>query len=695
MYCQESSTKIFEKFTWKIENFSRLNDEKIYSEPFIICGYPWRINLRPKGKNGDDNLYIYLEAMQTSNMSEGWSRNVEFKILLYNQVDTNRTIVEEKCRVFEEIRNAIGYKFVKLSELQEPRNGYLVKDTCIVGAEVLVYNAKLEKPVKLEVPMSNLKTISPVDAELFSPTIEEVMNCNTVGKFEELCSDNCSLVERPRKRSRKFNDLAFAAFGRVLYFLKNGKVKDMNDKTCKELQVLWDELKKFKFDLTWLEPQVQYALVLKSFVEKAIQVEKLMDNIVLLVLEMARLKAKLAFVEVNVVIERDLLKTKGIKEIDLDSELVSGSREFGETEQEKSSVEKFEKFTWKVENFSRLKTGEVYSEPFVIGGYPWKICLLRDDVLDGGLAIYLEAVETANMSEGWSRHVKFKLVVFNQLNTSMTITNDFGDCEFNASESYFGFDDFNKLDKLRDPNKGFMVDDACIVGAEVYVRKSTNETRLNQAANFNASLTFGSQISHMEEEVQSQNQGFHFQYLKSFSPVSTLFCIEPTNLNDAEMFSPSNEELVDFSSVEQIEETDNLSLVEHLSKTSHNFADFAFAALGRVFYFLKNRKVRDMNEQGCKDLQVLWDELQKFKFEFTWIEPQVQYALGMKSYVEKALQLEKLKENIVALQLEMERLNAKLVGAEVSFDKEKDLLKAKGYEERDLDSELGCGSWRP
>jgi hypothetical protein len=40
-------------------------------------------------------------------------------------------------------------------------------------------------------------------------------------------------------------------------------------------------------------------------------------------------------------------------------------------EQEQSSVEKFEKFTWKIENFSRLKTDDVYSEPFVIGGYPW------------------------------------------------------------------------------------------------------------------------------------------------------------------------------------------------------------------------------------------------------------------------------------------------------------------------------------
>jgi hypothetical protein len=45
--------------------------------------------------------------------------------------------------------------------------------------------------------------------------------------------------------------------------------------------------------------------------------------------------------------------------------------EFGEMEQEQSSVEMFDKFTWKIENFSRLKTDMIYSEPFVIGGYPW------------------------------------------------------------------------------------------------------------------------------------------------------------------------------------------------------------------------------------------------------------------------------------------------------------------------------------
>jgi hypothetical protein len=39
---------------------------------------------------------------------------------------------------------------------------------------------------------------------------------------------------------------------------------------------------------------------------------------------------------------------------------------------QEESVDKFEKFTWKVENFSKYDPDtDVYSEPFLIGGYPW------------------------------------------------------------------------------------------------------------------------------------------------------------------------------------------------------------------------------------------------------------------------------------------------------------------------------------
>ncbi|MCI09905.1 ubiquitin carboxyl-terminal hydrolase family protein [Trifolium medium] len=55
-----SNTEIFEKFTWKIENFSRLNvDEMHSSEPFILGGYPWRILLYPNGNDKEEYTTTY------------------------------------------------------------------------------------------------------------------------------------------------------------------------------------------------------------------------------------------------------------------------------------------------------------------------------------------------------------------------------------------------------------------------------------------------------------------------------------------------------------------------------------------------------------------------------------------------------------------------------------------------------------
>jgi MFS superfamily sulfate permease-like transporter len=199
------------------------------------------------------------------------------------------------------------------------------------------------------------------------------------------------------------------------------------------------------------------------------------------------------------------------------------------------------------------------------------------------------------------------------------------DHEFNAKVSDRGSKSFMTLTELHDPINGFLVNDACIIGVEIFIRKSTHEKQVNQTVN----LT----VNDMEVETHSSSR-------------------------DAD-------------------------------------AELVFGLLGRVLYFLNNRKVKDMNEQACKELQDLWDELKKFKYDLTWLEPHVQSALGMKSYVERAMEVEKLKENVVVLKLETEKLEAKLVAAKLNLEVERDLLKGKGFKEMDLDSELGCGSWKP
>ncbi|GAU17575.1 hypothetical protein TSUD_341190 [Trifolium subterraneum] len=271
----------FETFTWKIENFSNLkNVKKIKSGSFILGGYLWRIVLFPKGnkkKRANNRLSIYLEALETANESEGWSRDTKFKLVVFNQLNTNMTIIRESKHDYNAKEVSWGCaSFMSLTELRNPENGFIVKGVCIVGAQVFVSKSNREKQVNQEVDL----TVSPVSIE-------------------------------PTKQVD-----AYTTLGRVIILLQTSKVKDMNEQDRKELQVLWDQLKKSNFDLTWLEPQVQSALGMKSYVEKALEAEKLKENMVYLELETERLKVKSVAAEANLNIERNLLKSKGFEEID-------------------------------------------------------------------------------------------------------------------------------------------------------------------------------------------------------------------------------------------------------------------------------------------------------------------------------------------------------------------------------------------
>ncbi|KAI5425180.1 hypothetical protein KIW84_031111 [Lathyrus oleraceus] len=345
-------------------------------------------------------------------------------------------------------------------------------------------------------------------------------------------------------------------------------------------------------------------------------------------------------------------------------------------EHKQSSIAKFEKFTWKVENFCCLEGEEVCSDPFILCGYQWRISLFprgnKLNKVDDNLSIYLEALQTSNMSKGWNRDVIFRLTVFNQLNTSMTVTKESSN-EFNACEDSLGFQSFMTFAELHYLKKGFIVNDACIIGAEVYVSNSIHEKPINQTANLTSSIAFGSLSGFTEVDVPTPKQEKG----------------QSQNLS----------ELMDFKGLGQIEK-DFVPLLEEVccqhpslivcqQKRSRTCREWAFTALGRVLYFLKTRKVKDMNDLACKELQIFWEELELFSFDLTWLEPHVQSALGMKSYLEKLEEAEKLKVNVDALELEMEMLKSKIASVEENLDAARDLLKAKDLEEIDLEAGLG------
>ncbi|KAK7392745.1 hypothetical protein VNO78_21192 [Psophocarpus tetragonolobus] len=289
----------------------------------------------PKGNNVDC-LSIYLDAGgNLANLPDNWNKFANFKLVLINQINNKRTITRELKHQFNAKEITWGLaRFIPINELCGYNNGYIMNDTCIIEVEILVDKLKHKNLVDQVDNKINDKPIEHIDNIIPNKMLTklgELVDFRGLGKIEqdfvslleEVCLQHPSLINIQKNRTQRFVEWAFTALGRVLHFLKTKKVKDMNDNACNHLQILWEELETFKFDLSWLEPHVKSALSMKNYTERTIQLNKLKENVSALEKEVKMLKAKIMEAKVNLEIaKRDLAKTiEGFEECSLEAEL--------------------------------------------------------------------------------------------------------------------------------------------------------------------------------------------------------------------------------------------------------------------------------------------------------------------------------------------------------------------------------------
>ncbi|KAG5126543.1 hypothetical protein JHK82_027378 [Glycine max] len=325
----------FEKFSWKIEDFSKQNVMKLRSKPFKIRGCTWRILVYPLRR--DVNHFSVYLMVADSLPPYGWSRNTFFKLALINQVDRSKSIAKETRQKFNGGYRCWGSFFLNLSDFNHPKQGYLVRNKCIIEAHICVsdlspkiqvhpnsspiFHDSLRCGQATESSSDDRDTISPrtsgssTGAE--GETHHQGLNINLILRevlvdfeslgaeeeafiplLEEVCIWHPNLIQCQRERTRRFRQWAFTSLGHVLHFLKTKRVKDINEEDIKYLHGLWKELVKSSgFDLTWLEPYVQSALGLRAYMERANQLKKLKDKVVALEINMKRLRGELAAAE--------------------------------------------------------------------------------------------------------------------------------------------------------------------------------------------------------------------------------------------------------------------------------------------------------------------------------------------------------------------------------------------------------------
>ncbi|XP_004294445.1 PREDICTED: uncharacterized protein LOC101302630 [Fragaria vesca subsp. vesca] len=83
----------------------------------------------------------------------------------------------------------------------------------------------------------------------------------------------------------------------------------------------------------------------------------------------------------------------------------------------------------------------------------------------------------------------------------------------------------------------------------------------------------------------------------------------------------------------------DLPYINREQRPGEQFTQWAFTTLCRLLYFLNTGKPKKLTKQSRRDLRNLWEELQVFKFDLSWVEDDFITALGMKDEVERAKKL--------------------------------------------------------
>ncbi|VFR03534.1 unnamed protein product [Cuscuta campestris] len=127
------------KFTWRIENFSKLVAEKLDSLTFVVNENRWRLNLYPKGAQTTNYVYLplFLCVADSSSLPAKWRIPTKFSISIVNQIDPNKTIKKECEQTFYGLAPSSGWSnFIERRKFHDEVEGYLGEDTCLIEAVV-------------------------------------------------------------------------------------------------------------------------------------------------------------------------------------------------------------------------------------------------------------------------------------------------------------------------------------------------------------------------------------------------------------------------------------------------------------------------------------------------------------------------------------------------------------------------------
>ncbi|KAJ4723409.1 Ubiquitin carboxyl-terminal hydrolase 12 [Melia azedarach] len=131
----------------------------------------------------------------------------------------------------------------------------------------------------------------------------------------------------------------------------------------------------------------------------------------------------------------------------------------------------------KIQSFSSLANEKYELGNFEVGRYKWNLVLYpngnKGKNVKNHISVYLGIANINSLSFGWEAYAIFRLFLLDQNKDIFLIVQDGmgNEKRFHRLKHEWGFDEFISFEDFNNASNGYLVEDTCIFGVEVFVKE--------------------------------------------------------------------------------------------------------------------------------------------------------------------------------------------------------------------------------
>ncbi|KAI4379757.1 hypothetical protein MLD38_006011 [Melastoma candidum] len=484
---------------WMVHNFSRIKARAMWSKYFEVGGYDCRLLIYPKGDSQalPGYISIYLQIMDPRNASNKWDCFASYRLSIINSSDESKSIHRDSWHRFSTKKKSHGWcDFTPSSTILDPKQGFVVgsHDSILIAADILILNESVsftrEGP-SAECPMNALVPSS----GLMGPAVSDVLS----GKFTWKVH-NFSLFKEMIKTQKIMSPVfpagecnlrisVYQSTVNLVEYLSMCLESKDTEKASTTAMLLSDRTCWCLFRMSVLNQKPGLNHIHRDSYGRFAADNKSGDNTSLGWNDFMKMTEFLGLdsgflVDDTVVFSTSFHVIKEFSSFSKNGGFFGSGRNIG------GNVRKSDghmgKFTWRIENFTRLKdilkkrkiTGLcIKSRRFQIGNRDCRLIVYPRGQSQPPchLSVFLEVTDSRGTSNEWSCFVSHRLSVVNQRMEEKSVSKE-SQNRYSKAAKDWGWREFVTLTSLFDQDSGFIVQDTVVFSAEVLILKETSLT---------------------------------------------------------------------------------------------------------------------------------------------------------------------------------------------------------------------------